>query len=126
MSSSPVPKQPAWWCRSCGSAELVADGFCRRCYDRRRHSERFFGGHREQVLRRDGCRQLCLAQTGLVVHHRRPGCNRPALHITLCVRCHVRVHRRHQLPGFYCDLFFHLWREVHPATPAQLRLPLAA
>jgi hypothetical protein len=63
----PLPKQPAWWRRSCGSAELIADGFCRRRYDRRR-----------------------------------------------------------QLPGFYCDLFFRLWRELHPATPAQLRLPLAA
>jgi hypothetical protein len=78
------------------------------------------------VLRRDGCCQVCLTQTRLVVPHRRPGCNRPALQITLCLRCHVRVHRRRQLPGFYCDLFFRLWRELHPATPAQLRLPLAA
>ena len=126
MSSSPVPKQPAWWCRSCGSTALVAGGFCRRCYDRRRHSERFFGGHREQVLRRDGCCQVCLAQRQLVVHRRRPGCDRPGLHITVRLRCHVRVHRRRQLPGFCCNLFFRLWREAHPGTPAQLRLPLAA
>jgi hypothetical protein len=125
-SLSSAPKQPAWWCRSCGSAELLARGCCRRCYDRRRHSERFFGGHREQVLSRDGCCQLCLAQTRLVVHHRRPGCNHPALHITLCLRCHVRVHHRHQLPGVYSELFLRLWRELHPTTPAQLRLPLAA
>jgi hypothetical protein len=26
----------------------------------------------------------------------------------------------------YSDLFFRLWRELHPATPAQLRLSLAA
>jgi hypothetical protein len=38
----------------------------------------------------------------------------------------VRVHRRRQLLGFYSDLFFRLWREAHPGTPAQLRLPLAA
>jgi hypothetical protein len=36
------------------------------------------------------------------------------------------IHRRRQLPGFYSDLFFRLWREPHPATPAQLRLPFAA
>jgi len=47
-SSSPAPKkQPAWWHRSCGGAELLACGFCRR-----RHSERFFGGYREQVFSR--------------------------------------------------------------------------
>jgi hypothetical protein len=104
----------------------VAGGFRRRCYDRRRHSERHLGGPREHALRRDGGCQLCLAQTRLAVRHRRPGCNRPALRITLCLGCHVRVHRRRQLPGFYSDLFFGLWREAHPATPAQLRLPFAA
>ena len=45
--------------------------------------------------------------------------------ITVCVRCHARVHRRQQLPGDYSDLFFRLWREQHPGRPAQLRLPLA-
>ena len=44
--------QPAWWCR--------------RCYDRERHSRRFFGGHRESVLTRDSCCQLCLAKQGRV------------------------------------------------------------
>jgi hypothetical protein len=125
-SPAPQPKQPVWRRRSCGRAVLLARRFCRRCYDRRRHSERYFGGYREAALTRDGCRQPCLARTRLVVHGRRPGCNRPTLHITLCLRCHVRIHRRQQLPGFYCDLFFRLGREAHPATPAQLRLPLAA
>jgi hypothetical protein len=119
-------KQPAWWCRSCGATTLLARGFCRRCYDRRRHSVRFFGGHREVVLARDGCCQVCLAERPLVVHHRRPGTDRPALQITVCVRCHARLHRRRQLPGVYSDLFFLLWREQHPRVPAQLRLPLAA
>ena len=119
--------QLAWYCRACGSATLIALGWCRRCYDRRRHSRLFFGGHREAVLIRDGCCQLCLAPEGLVVHHRRRlAQNRPADQIAVCRRCHARLHRRGQLPGVYSDLFFRLWREQHPHTPAQLRLPLAA
>lgn len=103
---------------------LVARGWCRRCYDRQRHSVRFFGGYREQVLTRDRCCQVCGAGQRLVVHHRRPGTDRPGLQITLCVRCHVRLHRRRQLPGHYGELFFRLWREQHRGRPAQLRLPL--
>jgi len=123
--------QPAWWCRCCGNEALIARGLCRACYDRQRRSERHFGGYRETVLTRDGCCQTCIAlerlvRNRLIVHHRRPGCNKPAAHITLCRRCHVRVHRRRQLPGFYSELFFRLWREQHPGAPAQLRLPLAA
>lgn len=94
--------QPAWWCRSCGTTELYAHGWCRPCYDRRRRSQRYFGGHREAVLCRDRCCQLCLAEKRLIVHH------------------------RYRLPGFYSDLFLELWRELHPDLPIQLRLPLAA
>jgi 5-methylcytosine-specific restriction endonuclease McrA len=86
---------------------------------------RCFGGHRETVLRRDGCCQVCLARERLVVHHRRPGTEKPAWHITLCRRCHLQLHRRRQLPGVYGEVFFRLWREQHPGSPAQLRLPLA-
>ena len=130
-SVSVLPTQRAWWCCACGSDALLARGLCRACYDRRRHSELYFGGYRETVLTRDGCCQTCLAVEQLVrerllVHHRRPGSNKPAAHITLCRRCHVRVHRRRQLPGFYSDLFLRLWLEQHPASPVQLRLPLAA
>jgi hypothetical protein len=120
---SPAP-QPAWWCRACGSPELLAHGFCRPCYDRRRRSALQFGGFRETVLARDGCCQLCLSRQQLLVHHRQPGKNRPALHITLCRRCHAPLHRRHQLPGFYSELFLQLWREQHRHSPVQLRLPL--
>jgi len=119
-------RQTAWWCRACGSAELIALGWCRRCYDRKRHSRRFFGGFREAVLTRDGCCQLCLTGQRLVVHHRRPGTEKPAWQITLCRGCHARLHRRQQLPGVYGALFFRLWREQHPRSPAQLCLPLAA
>jgi hypothetical protein len=119
-----LPGQPAaFWCRACGSDALVAQGFCRPCYDRRRHSFRFFAGQRERVLRQDGCCQLCLSDTQLLVHHRQPGHNRPALHIPLCRRCHVPIHRRHALPGFYSELLLPLWREQHPDLPVQGRLP---
>jgi hypothetical protein len=118
-------RQRAFWCGACGSAALLARSLCRRCYDRRRRSRLWFGGFREQVLRGDGCCQVCLALDSLVVHHRRPGTEKPAWQITLCRRCHVRLHRRRQLPGVYEELFFQLWREQHPGSPAQLRLPLA-
>jgi 5-methylcytosine-specific restriction endonuclease McrA len=102
----------------------VARSCCRRCYDRRRRSDAYFGGYRELVLTRDGCCQVCLALERLVVHHRRPGKDKPTLQIALCRRCHVRIHRRYQLPGSYEELFFTLWQEQHPGWPAQLRLPL--
>ncbi len=130
-SVSFLSAQRAWWCCACGSDALLARGLCRACYDRRRRSELYFGGYRETVLTRDGCCQTCMAveqlvRERLIVHHRRPGSNKPAAHITLCRRCHVRLHRRRQLPGFYSDLFLRLWLEQHPAGPVQLRLPLAA
>ena len=53
-------RQPAWWCRACGAVSVIALGWCRPCYDRRRHSRRFFGGFRETVLTRDRCCQVCL------------------------------------------------------------------
>jgi hypothetical protein len=115
-------QQAAFWCRCCGRDALVAQGLCRACYDRRRHSLRCFAGQRDRVLSRDGCCQLCGSRERLLVHHRVPGHNRPALHITLCRRCHVPVHRRHALPGVYSDLFLQLWREQHPKFPVQGRL----
>jgi hypothetical protein len=123
-------RQSAWWCRACGSAALVAHGFCRRGYDRRRHSLRFFAGQRERVLQRNGCCQLCWSAERLIVHHRAPGLNRLALHITLSRRCHVPchvpIHRRYRLPVVYSELFLQLWREQHPDLPVQGRLPFLA
>jgi hypothetical protein len=115
-------QQAAFWCRACGSDALLAQGLCRACYDRRRHSLRFFAGQRERVLQRDGCCQVCLSNERLLVHHRHPGQNRPALHITLCRRCHVPIHRRHRLPGFCSELVLQLWREQHPELPVQGQL----
>jgi hypothetical protein len=86
----------------------------------------YFGGFRDKVLARDGVCRLCIEREKLVVYHRRPGVNHPDLQITLCVRCHVSLHRRRRLPGFYSDLFLLLWCELHPGLPVQGRLPWAA
>jgi hypothetical protein len=118
--------QPAGRCRRCAHPSRAAAGLCRRCYDRERRNAIHFGGFRDQVLERDRACRLCVAGERLVVHHRQPGLNRPDLQITLCRRCHLRVHRRQGLPGFYSDLFLRLWCEIHPDLPVQLRLPLAA
>jgi len=80
---------------ACGkkSIELKTLGCCRVCYDRQYHSLRFFGGIRERVLERDRYRcRACGTRSRLVVHHR-DGRNEPDLLITLCIRCHTRIHR---------------------------------
>jgi hypothetical protein len=111
---------------ACGKRgiELKSPGCCRRCYDRRYHSLRLFGGMRERVLERDRfpCR-ACGARQRLLVHHRDRH-NEPKVLVTLCSRCHVRIHHslgvRHWLSG----LLLKLWRELHRHEPMQLRLAL--
>ena len=111
----------------CGKAvELKRLGCCRPCYDRRQHSLRFFGGLRERVLKRDGCRcRACGAGARLLVHHRAMDSEERTL-ITLCVRCHLRVHRwrwfRHLVPS----LLVQLWTELHGEAPVQLPLSFEA
>lgn len=111
----------------CGSALLLRNGMCARCYRRDRHSRENFDGLRELVLERDGWRCRCCAEVEearLVVHHRWPGFNRLRWLITICRVCHVRVHLTRR-PGYsYSDLLLTLWREVHRRTPLQTRLPL--
>jgi hypothetical protein len=102
---------------------VFAGIFAQYPYRRRRYSVHFFGGNRESALERDGraCRG-CQAQHYLNVHHRRPGDHTQL--VTLCAGCHARVHRtgilRHWLP----DILVALWREWHPDTVEQLRLPV--
>jgi hypothetical protein len=111
---------------ACGKRliELKTLGCCRRCYDRRYHSLRLFGGMRERVLERDRFRcRVCGARQRLLIHHRDRH-NEPKVLVTLCSRCHVRIHRslgvRHWLSG----LLLKLWREPHRHEPMQLRLAL--
>jgi hypothetical protein len=97
---------------------------CRPCYDRRHHSLRFFGGLRERVLERDGFRcRGCGKRSALVVHHR-DRCNRADVLVTLCIRCHVRIHHSLGLRYWFSEMLARLWRELHPNHPVQLQLNL--
>ena len=101
---------------------LKAMGCCRSCYDRRHHSLRFFGGLRERVLKRDRFRcRGCGKGLALVVHHRDPR-NRADLLVTLCIRCHIRIHRSSGLRVWFSEMLTKLWRELHPNDPLQLQL----
>ncbi len=104
--------------------ELKTLECCRRCYDRRYHSSRFFGGMRERVLERDRFRcRACGARRRLLVHHRDQS-NEPNLLVTLCIRCHVRIHRSLGVRYWLSGLLLKLWRELHQHDPMQLQLTL--
>ena len=108
----------------CGKAvELKRLGCCRSCYDRR-HSLRFFGGLRERVLRRDGFRcRACNTGSPFLVHHRAIDGEERSL-ITLCIRCHIRVHRWRRFRHKVSAMLVQLWTELHAGAPLQLQLPL--
>ena len=113
---------------ACGRrpVELKVLGCCRLCYQRRYHSLRWFGGLRELIIKRDRfkCR-VCGVGRRLVVHHRGER-NEKTLLITLCIRCHVRLHRSRRFRQWVPEALLELWRELHPAVPLQLQLPFAA
>lgn len=110
---------------SCLTAPKAVAGFCRSCYVRRYRSHRHFGGHRETVLRRDHwCCRGCGERKQVVVHHRVPGVHAADRLITLCTRCHARVHRSFVLRRWVRELVVELWREQHPESPVQLQLEL--
>jgi hypothetical protein len=103
--------------------ELKGLGCCRACYYRRYHSLRFFGGLREAVLRRDRFRcRVCRSGAPLLVHHS-DGHNERRLLITLCISCHVRLHRYRGLNGWIPKVLLELWSEIHPGQRLQLQLP---
>jgi len=104
--------------------ELKGVGSCRLCYYRYYRSMRRFGGLRDLVLERDkfSCR-ACGAARRLVVHHR-GGHNAKQFLITLCIRCHVRLHHSRRFRNWVPDELFALWREMNPSGPLQLQLPL--
>jgi hypothetical protein len=117
------PAQLALFC-GCGRrpVELKEPGCCRLCYCRRYRSLRFFGGLREVVLKRDRFRcRACGASARLVVHHRGDENQKRRL-ITLCIGCHVRVHRYRELRSWVPEVLLKLWREKHPREPVQLQL----
>jgi len=125
--SQPLPSpQRSFFCRACWLAPPIAGGLCRSCYDAAYRSASYFSGHREQVLERDGNRcRVCQGGEGLAPHHRRPGDDDPAWLITLCVRCHAKIHRSRQLRRYEPELLLELWAEQHAGRPLQGQLPLA-
>lgn len=97
---------------------------CRSCYDRRHHSFRFFGGLREGVLQRDGLRcRGCGSGAALLVHHRGREDRAESL-ITLCIRCHMRIHHASASRYWFPRMLLRLWRELHIREPVQLQLAL--
>jgi hypothetical protein len=117
-----LPVQLSFLCPCGERIALKALGCCRSCYDRRHHSLPFFGGMRERVLERDRYRcRGCGKRSALVVHHRDRH-NRTNLLVTLCVRCHIRIHHSSGWKYWFSEMLMGLWRELHPNVPMQFQL----
>jgi hypothetical protein len=54
------PSQIVMHC-PCGAAKVLARGLCSSCYNLKRQDEEYYGGHREEVLKRDDYRCRVLA-----------------------------------------------------------------
>jgi hypothetical protein len=42
--------------------------------------------------------------------------------VTLCIRCHIRIHHSSGLRYWFSEMLVRLWRELHPNAPMQLQL----
>jgi hypothetical protein len=115
--------QQAFLC-GCGAPALFRRDRCRRCQRRERLSRERFGGLREQVLARDHGQCQCCGEPGLPVHHRRPGVHRLHRLVTLCLKCHARIHHTYRPRYGFTGLLRVLWRELHPGLAEQRALPL--
>lgn len=116
-------------CCPCGSDKILALGLCATCYTLKRQDAEYFGGHREEVLARDGyrcampgCTTLKRGERSIAVHHRKPGNNDPKLMISLCLACHAKVTRTQFLCREWPQLLQTLWREQHPRAHQQTML----
>ena len=136
------PRQIVMHC-PCGNAKVLAKGLCATCYTLKRQDEDYFGGHREEVLKRDnyrcrvpGCITVKRGKRSVAVHHRAPGNSNPAMMLTLCLACHAKVTRTLYLQDNWPEFLRVLWREQHPdcheqsaldftlMSPAAKRIPL--
>ncbi|MBB5060207.1 hypothetical protein HDF16_004943 [Granulicella aggregans] len=122
------PFQRSLYC-PCGNEKILALGLCSTCYTLKRQDEEYFGGHREEVLARDGyrcripnCATVKRGKRSVAVHHRRPGNSDPKLMITLCLPCHAKVSRTQFLETKWPELLCILWREQHPEAHEQITL----
>jgi hypothetical protein len=115
-------RQLALLCQCGRTVEFKWRGCCRSCYDRWHYSIRFLGGLRERVMKRDHFRcSACHTRSRLLVHHRDQRNQAKSL-ITLCIRCHMRIHRSVGLRRWLSGELLRLWRELHPSDPEQLQL----
>ena len=110
----------------CGNAKVLAKGLCATCYTLKRQDEEYFGGHREEVLKRDdfrcrvpGCTTTKRGKRSIAVHHREPGNSDPGKMLTLCLRCHAKVTRTHYVQDDWPEFLRVLWREQHPGGQEQ-------
>lgn len=115
--------QGALWC-GCGREEINSRGVCPTCARREKLSRENFNGLRGRVLARDGYARCCGETADLLVHHRRPGWNQSRLMITLCRRCHARIHSTLRPSYGFPEELLAFWREIHRDVPVQLRLSL--
>lgn len=105
-------------CCPCGDERVRARGLCARCYRERRLNNKRFNGRRDAAIARDGRRCVLCRSERLIVHHR----NRCEM-VTLCVRCHPRIHRTLRPRfGTFDEATRQLWREQHPDLAEQIEL----
>lgn len=116
----------------CGNAKVLAKGLCATCYTLKRQDEEYFGGHREEVLKRDGyrcrvpgCSTVKRGKRSIAVHHREPGNSNSAKMLTLCLACHAKVTRTLFVEADWPDFLRVLWREQHPEGHEQSALNFA-
>ena len=119
------PRQIVMHC-PCGNAKVLAKGLCATCYTLKRQDEEYFGGHREEVLKRDdyrcrvpGCSTVKRGKRSVAVHHREPGNSDPAKMLTLCLACHAKVTRTFFVQDDWPAFLRVLWREQHPGGHEQ-------
>ena len=116
----------------CGNAKVLAKGLCPTCYTLKRQDEEYFGGHREEVLKRDdfrcrvpGCGTTKRGKRSVAVHHREPGNSDPTKMLTLCLPCHAKVTRTLCVQDDWPQFLRVLWREQHPEGHEQSALDFA-
>ncbi len=125
------PRQIVMHC-PCGNPKVLAKGLCSTCYTLKRQDEAYFGGYREQVLKRydfrcrvPGCITVKRGKRSAAVHHREPGNSDPAKKLTLCLVCHAKVTHTLFVQDDWPEFLRVLWREQHPDEHEQRALNFA-